>query len=174
MERYIAECNLILLLIYIIIILLASEHRSWLLYFSLPVLHGLLQEPYFTHDTLFVAAIHMLLSAKLTHSNLRRASCYLDRFCQNLSGMNSNKNILCTVIFNEDDLIAGNDGCTMNVYLLRHIPDCVFNWDPLWYYSCFPFESINRCMNQQSAFTYIMNTFSFISSNSLLQDLKIK
>ena len=47
----------------------------------------------------------------------------------------------------------------MNVHLLKHIPDCVRDWGPLWAYSCFSFESMNghlkrhfhgaRCMNVQ-------------------------
>ena len=56
----------------------------------------------------------------------------------------------------------------MNVHLLKHIPNCVRDWGPLWAYSCFSFESMNghlkryfhgtRCMNVQicqCAFTHV-------------------
>ena len=39
----------------------ASEHRSWVLYYSLPVLFGLLPDLYFTHYCQLVAAMHTLL-----------------------------------------------------------------------------------------------------------------
>ena len=41
---------------------------------------------------------------------------------------------------------AGENGCTMNVHLLRHLPECLCNLGPLWAYSCFPFESMNGHM----------------------------
>ena len=54
---------------------------------------------------------------------------------------------------------AGGNVCTMNVHLLRHLPECVQNWGPLWAYLCFPFKSLNghlkthfhgtRCINAQ-------------------------
>ena len=40
----------------------ASEYRSWMLFYSLPVLPGLLAEPYFSHYALLVAALHILLN----------------------------------------------------------------------------------------------------------------
>ena len=56
---------------------LALEFHSWLLYYSLPVIHGVLPESLFTHYTLLVAALHILLSMSISHSDLRRATCYL-------------------------------------------------------------------------------------------------
>ena len=32
----------------------------------------------------------------------------------------------------------------MNIHLLSHIAECVRNWGPLWAYSCFQFEGMNR------------------------------
>ena len=45
--------------------------------------------------------------------------------------------------YNNVNLPIGEDGCTMNVHLLKHIPACVANWGPLWAYSYFHFESVN-------------------------------
>ena len=58
----------------------ASEFRSWLLYYSLPVLCGILPDPYFTHYSLVVAAIHLLLSETITDTMLHKAEQYLNRF----------------------------------------------------------------------------------------------
>lgn len=60
--------------------LTASEYRSWLLCYSLPVLNGILADPYFTHYSLLVAAMHILLSECITPSELRRAELYIHRF----------------------------------------------------------------------------------------------
>ena len=32
----------------------------------------------------------------------------------------------------------------MNVHMVIHITSCVRNWGPLWCYSCFQFESMNK------------------------------
>ena len=37
---------------------------------------------------------------------------------------------------------TGVKSCTMNIHLLSHLADCVYNWGPLWSYSCF-FETMN-------------------------------
>lgn len=39
---------------------------------------------------------------------------------------------------------AGDQQVTMNVHLLSHVTNCVRNWGPLWCYSCFQFESMNK------------------------------
>lgn len=68
----------------------ASEYRSWVLYFSLPVLNGLLPEPYYTHYTLLVAAVHTLLSSSITQSALRRAEVCLEKFCEKFAALYGN------------------------------------------------------------------------------------
>ena len=50
----------------------ACEFTSWLLYYSLPVLHGILPDPYFTHYSLVVAAVHLLLSDTITEVMLNK------------------------------------------------------------------------------------------------------
>ena len=52
---------------------------------------------------------------------------------------------------------TGNDGCTMNIHLLRHIVDCVRNWGPLWGYSCLSFESMNGHLKTHFHGTRSMN-----------------
>ena len=57
-------------------------------------------------------------------------------------------------ILNKKKLITG---VTMNVHLLRHIPQCVRSWGPLWAYSCFALESINGVLKRQFHGTRCMN-----------------
>ena len=63
----------------------------------------------------------------------------------------------------------------MNVYMLVHVADVVNNWGPLWAYSCFQFESMNkelkklfrgtRNMSKQVIFFNKLNLQTFIYSN---------
>ena len=56
-----------------------------------------------------------------------------------------------------NNLSSGEDGCTMNVHMLKHIPACVVNWGPLWAYSCFHFESVNGHLKAHYHGTQAMN-----------------
>ena len=46
----------------------ASELRSFLLYYGLPTLYGLLPDSYFAHYTLFVQAIYILLQDSISEA----------------------------------------------------------------------------------------------------------
>ena len=67
--------------------LIASDYRSWVLYFSLPVLHGKLEEPYFSHYALLVVAMHILLSQSIPKRSLVKADRYLQRFCETFASL---------------------------------------------------------------------------------------
>lgn len=54
-----------------------SEFQSWLLWYSLPVLQGILPTVYYNHYSCLVAAIGMLLETQLTRVTIDRASCLL-------------------------------------------------------------------------------------------------
>ena len=59
---------------------IASEYLSWLLKYSLPVIHGVLPEPYLTHYTLLAYSEWFYE----LYINLSRASGYLNRFMSSL------------------------------------------------------------------------------------------
>lgn len=59
---------------------LGSELRNWLMFFSIPVLHGILPNPYLTHFSLLVAAILILSSENITQEDLENAASYLKEF----------------------------------------------------------------------------------------------
>ena len=65
---------------------------------------------------------------------------------------------ICTNIhYVHDNTSLGENGCTMNVHLLKHMPACVANWGPLWVYSCFHFESVNGHLKAHFHGTRAMN-----------------
>ncbi len=89
-----------------------------------------------------------------THTSNPSSGCYAALW-KSLHGVMYMHACILILYFNS----VGENGCTMNVHMLKHIPQCVQNWGPLWAYSCFSFESINghlkkhfhgtRCMNAQ-------------------------
>ena len=51
-----------------------------MLYYSIPVLHGILEDPYFTHYCLLVAAMHLMLGSSVSEKDIKQAESYLHRF----------------------------------------------------------------------------------------------
>lgn len=103
----------------------ANEWRSWLLYYSLPCLEGILPARYLKHHCLLVSAIFLLLKDEISNHELDRATVYLGTYCTEFSKLYS------------EDLIY------FNVHLLLHLGKCVKLWGPLYCYSAFSFESAN-------------------------------
>ena len=58
----------------------AAEFRSWLLYYSLPLLLGLLPALYLHHFALLVCSMHILLQEKLTNTKIAAAEEMLKDF----------------------------------------------------------------------------------------------
>ena len=56
------------------------EFRSWVLYYSLPVLHGSLPDIYFSHYALLVTAMHIFLGENINQPDFRRAELYITKF----------------------------------------------------------------------------------------------
>ncbi len=57
-----------------------SEFKAWLLYYSMPVLRGILPPVYFAHYSLLVASLHMLSSHYVSKSDMNAAEVYLNTF----------------------------------------------------------------------------------------------
>ena len=93
----------------------SSELRTWLLFYSLPLLLDNLPPLHFHHHALLVCAIHMLLQ-------IDAAESMLSDFCKLLPDL------------------YGEDSCTANAHLLLHLSKYV---RPLWTHSAFGFESKN-------------------------------
>ena len=124
----------LLTFIYLLYLHVASELRSWVLYYSFLVLHGILPDHHFTFYSLQVAT---------------KAEQILNRFYEMFATLYSKwsyVNVLGSEHTNvpvHNNTHSGEDGCTMNVHMLKCVHACMANWGPLWEYSCFHFESVN-------------------------------
>ena len=103
----------------------ASELKSFLLYYGLPTLYGLLPDEYFEHYFCFVRATYLLLQGSIAETHLTMTEQLLDNFC----GMFSR---LYQLRFE-----------TLNLHQLLHLTDDVRDFGPLFTHSCFSFEDKN-------------------------------
>lgn len=103
----------------------ASELKNWLFYYSVPVLEGILPEPFFSHYLLLVEGISILCSGSISEEDLNKASRYLTEFVKHFEGL------------------YGIQQMGINVHLLLHLTDSVRMFGPLWVTSCFPYENFN-------------------------------
>ena len=103
----------------------ASEFRSWLLFYSLPLLHDVLPPLYFHHFSLLVCAIHILLQKHITLTECGAAEEMLLDFYSILPEL------------------YGETSCTINAHTLTHLAYYVRLLGPCWTHSAFSFESYN-------------------------------
>ena len=103
----------------------ASEYRSFLFYYSLPVLFGVLPLEYFHHFALFAIAVRLFASESISPSELTKGTLYLDLFCKKFGEYYSEQYI------------------GINLHSLLHLSSTVEELGPLWAYSCFAFEGFN-------------------------------
>ena len=73
--------------IIIIVVIIGTEFQGWLLWYSLPILNGLLPDTYYQHYAQLVASIGLLLSSKIKEDHLERANELLEAFCQQISNL---------------------------------------------------------------------------------------
>ena len=104
----------------------ASEWRSWLVFYCLYCVDGILPKKYMVHLGLLSQSIYILLSRKITFSNIDRAQKNIDKYVKNF------------------EKFYGSHNMFYNVHLLSHVVQGVRNWGPLWTHSAFPFENENR------------------------------
>lgn len=103
----------------------ASELRTFLLFYSIPCLHGILPDLYFQHYILLVEAIYLLLQDSISPSQVKKANSLLKHFCLKLGDL------------------YGPRYSTFNAHCLLHLTDIVYDLGPLWTHSCFCYEDFN-------------------------------
>jgi len=124
----------------------AHEWLVWLLFYSLPVLKGILPHTY-AHWGILVDCIAILLHARVTFEELK--SCETGLIC-----------------FVQDFLpLYGKQHLSFNVHQTLHLVESVRNWGPLWTHSAFLFESYNAVLlkmirGTQGVPARIVHTFS--------------
>lgn len=103
----------------------ASELRTFLLFYSIPCLYGILLEEYFQHYILLVEAIFLLLQESISPEDLVKALALLKHFCLKIK------------------LLYEPRYETFNVHCLLHLTERVYDLGPLWAQLCFCFEDFN-------------------------------
>lgn len=103
----------------------ASELRTFLLFYSIPCLYGILPEDYLQHFILLVESIYLLLKDSISLSDLNKATQMLKHFCLKMKEL------------------YGARYETYNVHCLLHLAERVCDLGPLWSHSCFCFEDFN-------------------------------
>jgi len=109
----------------------ATEFQTWLLYYSIPCLKGILPDVYLEHFCHFSESVFLLLGDNIARADINRASDLLEKFYHNFQNL------------------YGLECCTLNVHNVgAHLADFVDKWGPLWAWSCFPFEDSNAAILQ--------------------------
>lgn len=103
----------------------ANEMKWFILAYSLPIFHDLMDEKYFSHYKLFVKAITILNSHSISYEDLEEAEICLDKFVKDF------------------EYLYGLENMTINVHMLLHLCRNVRLFGPLWTTSCSPFEHLN-------------------------------
>ncbi|XP_066915002.1 uncharacterized protein [Clytia hemisphaerica] len=103
----------------------ASEFRSFLLYYFVPVMYSLLTPRQFEHFYLLVHAIHLLLKTRITVADIKTSERFLFVFVYYFDKMYPVRNM------------------TINIHSLLHLPKTVLELGPLYIYSLFHFEDKN-------------------------------
>lgn len=106
----------------------ASEWRSWLLYYSIICLSGILPLKYLKNFSKLVCGIEILLRDSINKKMLFLANKLLTEFL---------------IEFQE---IFGQEQMTYNMHLLLHLPKSVLNLGPLNVHDAFSFENENRLL----------------------------
>lgn len=129
----------------------ASEYRSFLLYYSLPVLQGVLPAENFQHFALLVVSLRKLLSTSISPRDLLESEKLLNLFCKRYAQLYGAKEM------------------TANLHGLLHLTATVKDLGPLWAYSCFFFEGLNGLLlkhvhGTQGIGLQCITTFSMIQA----------
>jgi hypothetical protein len=106
----------------------ASEKRSLLCYYLLPIVEDLLPEKYLKHLLLLVFSARTYLMESCQNDALKQAKLALTRFYKELPEL-------------YDKAL-----CTFNAHQSVHIPEHCEKWGALWDYSCFPYEGYNATL----------------------------
>ena len=109
----------------------ASEYKTWLLFFSLPILLNYLPPDYVHHFALLVTSMHILLNTAISSGDIDEAENMLNTFFKYVPEYYPEKM------------------CSSNVHGLIHLAAFVRRLGPLWAYSCFSFEHMNGYIKKQ-------------------------
>ncbi|KAK3917316.1 Pimeloyl-[acyl-carrier protein] methyl ester esterase [Frankliniella fusca] len=114
----------------------ASEWRSWILFYCIVCLKGILHGKYVVHLSKLSAAIYILLKGSVSTEEVKEAH-------------------LLIISYQIDyQKYFGQDSMTYNIHLLKHVCPAVLKFGPLWTHSSFPYEGQNRNILQLQTSPY--------------------
>ena len=103
----------------------ASEYRNWLIFYSIPIMQGILPIDYLSHHILLVQTIFILLSISISSESLHHAEKLIQHYCYKLEHYCDQRYM------------------SANLHCLLHLTAVVRNLGPLFVTSCFGFETLN-------------------------------
>ena len=119
---------------------------AWLLFYSIPVLLGILNLEYIRHLALLVEALWLLLQTSISQEDLTRADKLLVQFCKQFSSLYGTYKAFCfwcTITMPSTISLLGKKHMSANVHQLLHFTDSVKHLGPLWAHNTFSFENVN-------------------------------
>lgn len=129
----------------------ANEFRSFLLFYSLLLLEGILAARYYAHLYLLVFATHCLTQDSVSLDSIAAAERALYQFVEDVPRLYS------------------EEYCTFNVHQLLHVPNAVRDWGPFHLTSTFRFESNigdlvslvrgTKCVPAQICRTFLLKSY---------------
>lgn len=103
----------------------ASEYKAFLYYYSLPLLHDIMDSQFFNHHILLVHGLSLLNSSSISELDILEAQSVLTEYVARF------------------EFLYGAKNMSSNIHLLLHLPDNVRKFGPLWVTSCMTFENLN-------------------------------
>ncbi|KAJ1532215.1 hypothetical protein ONE63_000835 [Megalurothrips usitatus] len=108
----------------------ASEYKLWMMYYSVPVLKGIMNEEYLDHYVKLVSAIFLLSKDSISLDDVLAAKTLLHSFVRDFARL------------------YGIRFLGLNVHQLLHLPSIVLDLGPCWVYSCFFLEGMNGYLSK--------------------------
>ena len=102
--------------------------KNWGLYLALLLLKDILSDEYLDHYKYFLVAIYTLCQEKITDDMITMSQKCLNEFVRRYQ------------------ILYGIKYMTCNIHTLRHLPEMVRRFGPLWTTSCFALEDLNGKM----------------------------
>ena len=104
----------------------AHEYLSFLMYYSIPIFHDIMNVCHFEHFIKLVLFMEIILSREKIFSDLDHAQKLIEVFVKDYSS-----------IYSINSMLSG-------VHELLHLVECTRHFGPLNNINCFPFEELNR------------------------------
>ena len=130
----------------------ANEWKTWLL-ICIPILQGILKDPYIEHLSKFVSALSLLISDKISPQDIDIAEKLLKQFNRDAPTYYSNYVL------------------TFNMHLITHAAECVRKWGPLWGYSLFQFEHANGLLGKMFKGTRVVG-MQIVKNATVMQEIR--